>query len=140
MISCAAILDLLCVEHSYPAEHVHFGSQNYSLPDYDWLFSEFSAALPRYTYVKERRDCDFFAGEAWVLARRIHALNGKVASGFGFAMCYLTQQNLSFKGHALNLAIVRQGDKLKVVGFEPQTRAGIQITRGEEEKALCVLF
>lgn len=122
---------------------VELPDEQYALPAADWIANEFAAAFTseRNRWVGLYRngcsDCDDFAEFAVTFAkflfRNTEDRPKDAALAFG-EFWYVTPQG----GHAINLAICREGDELKLVFFEPQSSSVVRLTRKEIESCCFV--
>lgn len=118
--------------------------KNYSLPSENYIKNDFAGAFRSFLFQldsggwrAEENDCDDFAlGAAFFMNFLHHNTANKVnKTGIAFGEFFYEKDGA---GHAINVAIVREDAKIKVIFFEPQTYSIITLTRKETES--CVYW
>lgn len=112
--------------------------RNYNIPDKNWFFTDFAISLDSLLkffktkqWTEENNDCDDFARAGAFLAQTLHSRH-KLNTGLAVGEFYFSYQGVA---HAINFAIIKENNELKVVFIEPQT--GEQLFLDEMEKATC---
>ncbi len=121
-------------------EVTQIADKEYSLPDRNWILTEFSIAwnsLQKFLNIKDWRaetnDCDDFARGAAFLAQVLHARH-KFETGLAIGEFYFNSDVM--KGpHAINFFIYKENEELKLGFYEPQTYLECQLT--DMERAKC---
>lgn len=121
-------------------EITQIADKEYSLPDKNWILTEFSISwnsLQKFLEIKEwndeTNDCDDFARGAAFLAQTLHSRH-KLKTGLAFGEFYFHSDVV--KGpHAINFFFYKENEELKLGFYEPQTYLECQLT--EIERAKC---
>jgi hypothetical protein len=113
--------------------------KNYVLTTREWIQIEFSAGLSAFQFQMginnwnaESNDCDKFASATTFYAKWLNhsTPNRKVLASLACGEVYYTQQKNS-QNHAINFFIVKSGEELKILFYEPQTKRFVTLTQAE---------
>lgn len=115
---------------------VELPDDQYALPAADWIANEFAREFAAWRngiilrYAPAESDCDDFAEAAAVYAKMLYRFTAgrpkDAALAFG-EFWYASYRG----GHAINVAVCRTGDNLRLVFFEPQEAKLTPLTREE---------
>lgn len=129
---------------------VMIGDVEYALPSLKWLRGPFATALRRLFgavevdhWEEEQNDCDDFArGAAWygsILHNRSAGGAGMRRTGLAFGEFWYQKRNGA--AHAINCAIIGEGNLRRLVFFEPQNvlkNADPIVVLSDQEKMICL--
>ena len=113
----------------------------YSLPTENWIKTEFSTTLSLFLksfksseWVTEENDCDNFSSMSYSFAQILHhnTKNKINNTGLCFGEFWYTKDINKVK-HAINVIIVYENDRYKVLFFEPQTQSIVELSKTEKE-------
>lgn len=117
----------------------------YSLPARSYIEGGFSTALKSFLFQlnsnewkTEENDCDDFAVAAFFLMSFLHHNTAHKVSQTGLAFGEFHYMRADGQGHAINVAIAREGEKLSLVFYEPQTYSIVELSKEEIES--CVFW
>ena len=124
---------------------VLIADDNYSLPDPQWILNDFANALRSFqlametaTYMPEKNDCDNFTRGAAYFADVLHSRTRDVQTAICFGEFWYTLD--AGGGHAINIAVVKNGDVMELMFFEPQTLMQLTLSKTEIESCYAYRF
>jgi hypothetical protein len=129
-----------CVDYRYSIRDA-----KYSLPTRDYISGPFSDSLRSFLFQlnsnqwkTDQNDCDDFSIAALFLMSFLHhnTVNKVTSTGIAFGEFHYIRDIGG--AHAINVAIVRESDKLKLVFYEPQTYSIVDLSKQEIES--CVFW
>lgn len=128
-----------------PIEKTVKTDRKYALVTKEWVENQFADSYWRFLnefnglyWTLEAWDCDEFARSAHFLASVLHYKSKQEKTGLCFGeINYITKK---WVGHAANIFLYKEGNKIKVGFFEPQNRKIYELTPDEKLITLRVVF
>lgn len=118
---------------------VELPDAEYAIAAIDWIANDFARALVPWrnemigVYAPGGADCDDFAEAAAFFAHLLfrRTPNRPKGTALGFGQFWYCKHGDQTQGHAINAAVCRDGDTLRLVYFEPQLAQLITLTPKE---------
>lgn len=113
----------------------------YLMPTKSWIEKEFSQGLAAFQFQmgidkwsSESNDCDKFAIAASFYCKWLNhsSPNRKYSAGIACGEIYYIRD--AGGGHAINFFLTSDGDKIKTVFYEPQTRMIVALSENEKSR------
>jgi hypothetical protein len=118
----------------------------YSLPTAAYINGEFADAFRRELQAAHLQryqpgvwDCDDFSREAWNFAQRCHANTPHgLSTGLAFGMCIYSRDVGG--SHAINIYLVKSGEKYIIRFWEPQQAADLRLSQKEIQSIYRIIL
>lgn len=119
----------------------------YALPTLGWIKGDFSSAFNSFKFQlgnsqwhSESNDCDDFARFAAFFAQYLHHNTTRKLANTGLCFGEFWYVTTAGTGHAINVFLYRENEKVKLGFFEPQTGAVVNLTKQEIESCSFYRF
>lgn len=113
--------------------------KTYIAPEADWVKSQFSSKFTKFLFdyninhwTQESNDCDDISRAAATYASILYGNSKNRIKGHGFLFGEYHYAKAGAGGHAINVAIVKDGEEYRLMFYEPQVK--YEVTLSESEK------
>ena len=124
-----------------------YSDRNYAVPSKNWVagafsdsFFSFKQQLASSNWTAEENDCDDFARFSAFFAQYLHHNTPNKLKNTALSFGEFLYETKELQGHAINIFLYREQEKVKIGFYEPQTCKIVILTKEEIESCYFIKF